>query len=183
MPRKVKLMAMVAALMVTFAVVSQANASLVTEFVKFTATDFSFDPPFTTVEGSFTVTYDPTVLYDDETSGITLNSLNIELGSPLAFSYHNHSLQVGGLNAGVIGVDPGTDDFNLWIWDFPMESEGLFFIYSQYLTPPYVTGSRWFSYTITVEASEVTPIPLPSGILLFGSGLLGLTGWRRLRKS
>ncbi len=44
-----------------------------------------------------------------------------------------------------------------------------------------VTPGAWGSGTIS---NELVPIPLPSTVLLLGSGLLGLGGWRaRLRKS
>jgi hypothetical protein len=34
-----------------------------------------------------------------------------------------------------------------------------------------------------VFANFLQPVPLPSTVLLLGSGLLGLAGWRRYRKS
>lgn len=39
---------------------------------------------------------------------------------------------------------------------------------------------RAFLYGVTVGAN---PVPLPPTVLLLGSGLLGLAGWRRIRKS
>jgi hypothetical protein len=48
------------------------------------------------------------------------------------------------------------------------------------------TGGDWSSYVqpkyIWVEAAELSPVPLPSALLLLGSGLAGLAGWRRFRK-
>jgi hypothetical protein len=37
--------------------------------------------------------------------------------------------------------------------------------------------------TITAITIDTTCVPLPGALLLLGSGLLGLTGWRRVRKS
>jgi hypothetical protein len=37
--------------------------------------------------------------------------------------------------------------------------------------------------TNVAEWLAATPVPLPPGLLLLGSGLLGLAGWRRFRKS
>ena len=64
--------------------------------------------------------------YTDETSGITLDSLNIALGSPLSFSYNPSGgalpgvLVVGGVNDGaqIVKYSPSTDDFWLFISDF-----------------------------------------------------------------
>ena len=39
----------------------------------------------------------------------------------------------------------------------------------------YFTDYKFWSYS-------QTPVPLPPTVLLFGSGLLGLAGWRRFRK-
>jgi len=68
-----------------------ADAALVHDLVTFTASGFTsaFGEPVPTdpVTGSFTITFDPTQTYVDQTVGITLNSLNISLGSTLAFDY------------------------------------------------------------------------------------------------
>jgi hypothetical protein len=54
----------------------------------------------------------------------------------------------------------------------------------------YLEGSGPIPSTITSQASgtlmityEYTPVPLPGTFVLLGSGLLGLVGWRRFRKS
>jgi hypothetical protein len=39
------------------------------------------------------------------------------------------------------------------------------------------------SLSFRVAQVDLTPIPLPAGALLMGSGLLGLVGWRRFRKA
>jgi hypothetical protein len=72
-----------------------ANAALVTELVTFSANTFQeytypgytpASPPEDPVTGSFIITFDPTLTYNDSTD-ITLTSLNIDLGSALVFSY------------------------------------------------------------------------------------------------
>jgi hypothetical protein len=40
-----------------------------------------------------------------------------------------------------------------------------------------------FTFWIPVVDSKTQPVPLPPSTLLLGSGLLGLVGWRRFRKS
>jgi len=37
-------------------------------------------------------------------------------------------------------------------------------------------------YSYTLDTLRYQPVPLPGSLLLLGSGLLGLAGWRRLRK-
>jgi hypothetical protein len=55
----------------------------------------------------------------------------------------------------------------LWMW----EHEGMSYTV--------VTGRAG---TWTAEGPVGLPVPLPAAVLLLGSGLLGLAGWRRLRK-
>lgn len=43
--------------------------------------------------------------------------------------------------------------------------------------PKWLSGEGFFQLTL-----PITPVPLPSTLLLLGSGLLGLVGWRRFRK-
>jgi hypothetical protein len=77
--------------------------------------------PVTQVAGSFTVTFDPALgTIVDQTSGITVNSLNVTVGSPIAFSYsaaNSHELQIGGLDQGTNGLTDGVSDFLLDIFD------------------------------------------------------------------
>src|SRR5271168_1696950 len=116
----------------SFAVGAQAaNAALVNDLVTFSASGFTsaFGQPVPTdpVTGSFTITFDPTQTYIDQTIGITLKSLNISLGSALAFDYsptgNTHGaadeLVVGGLQEGADSVllSPTVfDDFDLHIF-------------------------------------------------------------------
>jgi hypothetical protein len=105
-----------------------ATAATVTDLVTFSATDFtcvaSCPTPVDPVTGSFTITFDPTQTYTDETAGISLNSLGIALDSSLAFDYSPTSmgavtgasadeLVVGGLADTVnkIQIEPSTNDF------------------------------------------------------------------------
>jgi hypothetical protein len=36
--------------------------------------------------------------------------------------------------------------------------------------------------TLIIHTNDAAPIPLPGALLLFGTGLLSLAGWRKLRK-
>ena len=74
--------------------------------------------------GSFTILFDPTLTYTNSTTAITLNSLNITLGSALSFDYSptgngNGSadeLVVGGVEEGAIS--PSANDLYLHIDTF-----------------------------------------------------------------
>jgi hypothetical protein len=77
----------------TCATIAGAQASTVTETYTFTLDNFvdivgSSPPPITSVSGSFTLTFDPTVAVSDQTTGITVNSLTsgIVTDSPIGFS-------------------------------------------------------------------------------------------------
>jgi hypothetical protein len=46
----------------------------------------------------------------------------------------------------------------------------------------YGTDGSYYNDTTGLSAT-ITTVPVPSTLLLLGSGLLGLGGWRRFRKS
>ncbi len=84
-----------AALAATALTAVAASAAPVTYDVTFSASGFTAFPggsaPTDPVTGEFTITLDTTQTYSTPTTGttagITLNNLNINLGSPLSFSY------------------------------------------------------------------------------------------------
>jgi hypothetical protein len=185
-----------------------AMAAPVTDDVTFSATSFSGGaPPLYTggtaptdpVTGSFTITFDPTKTYLDSTTGITLGSLNIALGSALSFDYSPNSytigvttfdageLVVGGLDAGACCVEltPSTfDDFYLQILNFASTPA-----FNQLGYTIAANGDYFYSATGSSGGSvSVTPVsatPLPAALPLFATGLgaMGLFGWRRKRKA
>lgn len=83
--RKVSFAAVVGVLLLTLAMAPLASAATVTDLVTFSASGFSAGAPVDPVVGSFTITFDPAVSVTDA-STITLNSLNIALGSTLVFT-------------------------------------------------------------------------------------------------
>src|SRR6185369_3663992 len=90
------------------------------------------------VIGAFTLTLDPTIDYNLETSGISLDNLNLALGSALLFSYHPTTdfLLVGGAANGLPVVN-GTDDFAVTVVNFTSGSPGIGdMIYSQISIAP-----------------------------------------------
>jgi hypothetical protein len=179
-----------AALLATLA---SAHAATVTRTVTFSATGFSSNPipgpiPADPVTGSFDITLDNTQNYSNQTAGITLDSLNIALGSALSFNYlpANDQLVVGGLDSGACctNVIPAGDDFALYINGFLFGTPTL----AQFFYTQTAAGNRFFlSHTGTVSVSEpnVGATPLPGALPLFAAGLgaLGLMASRRKRKA
>jgi PEP-CTERM motif len=108
-----------------------ATAATVTETYKFTLNDLTdiignSTAPVSPVTGSFTVTFDPLGSYNNETSGIVENSLNVPIAAPLAFSYFYDGnpndpqfMSIGGDNSisvcgnGAGNICSGTNDFVL----------------------------------------------------------------------
>ena len=134
MSRKAALIGMVAGLVLISTMVFHAHADMMSYYVTFSASGFPTGAPVDPVVGSFTITFDPTQSYTEETSGITLNSLNINLGSEFGFDYApapTPIIIVGGIRTGVHGITPGTDDFFLPILYFPGN-------------PEFSQGFQWF---------------------------------------
>ena len=173
---------------------------LVNDLVTFTASGFTsaFGQPVPTdpVTGSFTITFDPTQTYVDQTIGITLNSLNISLGSALAFDYSPtgntngdaDELVVGGLQAGAgsVYLSPTVyDDFYLHILTY---SSTPTFQQVGYTTSSATADTNYFytdlpdsgagSVTVTPITGS-TPEPATWAMMLAGFAGLGFLGYRR----
>jgi len=148
--------------------------------------------PTDPVTGSFTITFDPTMTYADSTSGITLNSLNISLGSALAFNYSPSSqtvdgttyaageLVVGGIGdgAGDVTFSPATNDFWLFVNTFTTSPS-----FDQVGYAQVAAGNNLFFTTnqtgsVSVEPAPV-PIPAAGWLLLSALAGLGLVSQRK----
>lgn len=149
---------------------------------------FSQAAPVSPVAGSFTITFDPTLTYTDQTAGITLKNLNIALGSALSFSFSPtgpsaNELVVGGAQdgAGLIFFNPPSDDFYLQITNFTTTPTFNQLGYSQ---TSLVSQNLFFTPTPPDGLSSVTvtraiAVPEPATIVLLGSTLLALGATRR----
>jgi hypothetical protein len=145
-----------------------ASAHEVGAFVYFSGAGFTSafgNPvPVDPVTGTFFITFDPTQTYTDETSGITLNSLNIGLDSALSFDYSPtgnangaaDELVVGGLEDGASSISLGSTgaDFYLHIFTFLADAT-----YGQIGYSPNSGGENNTSYFYTPALDDGLPAP------------------------
>ncbi len=147
---------------------------------------FGGTAPVSPVGGSFNISFDPTVSYLNQTAGITLDSLYINLGSPLSFSYEpgNDVLRVGGLSGGadIIYFNPPSDDFWLYLGNFASGTPT--FLQLGYTQANFDPLNYFYTGNLTGGVG-VSPTPLPASLPLFASGLglLTMVGLRRCKAS
>ena len=161
-----------------------AEATVIAKTFIFSASSFSPAAPTTPVNGSVTVTWNNAAdIPTDTTAGITLNSLNISLGSAIAFNYFVASgpftdlLLIGGLANGAGGINAGTNDFFLRI---PGASTATpVFSAFQYTTAG--TSQFFVASSGTVTSTNFTAAPEPMTLALLTPALLGLAAARRRR--
>jgi hypothetical protein len=169
-----------------------ASAAVQTDNISFSAGGFIsvYGQPVPTdpVTGSFAITFDPTLTYTDSTAGITLDSLNIPLGSALSFSYSltgGGELVVGGIadGAGAIQISPSTDDFYLHIFTFTTTPTFQQLGYSEAaLNPSYFYNDLTNGGSGSVSVTAV-PEPTTWAMMLLGFAGLGFAGYRRTKQA
>jgi hypothetical protein len=175
-----------------------ANAALVHDLVTFSATDFTTGvppgpAPVDPVTGSFTISFDTTKTYTDETAGITLNSLNIPLDSSISFDYSPTmtptvlagELIVGGVfegaNAILLGSPIPESDFYLHIYTFAATTTFQQLGYAEAGGGYFYTAGETGTVTVTPITSGV-PEPSTWAMMLLGFAGLGYAGYRRARE-
>ncbi|MCC6492095.1 MAG: hypothetical protein IT424_03635 [Pirellulales bacterium] len=176
-----------------------ASASPVTLNVQFTAASMQVfvgagPAPVDPVTGEFVITYDPAIAVTDNTSDISLVSLNIALGSALSFSYDPAGsafapagrLRVGGVfgadslgtGADRVQYAPATNDFWLYINDFATSPTFEQLGYSQT-----ASGNQLFGTVNSTGATVVKVVPEPASLFLAGLMLSGAGAFARMRRS
>lgn len=137
-------------------------------------------PPANPVVGSITVTFDPTLgLIANQTTGITVHSLNVTVSSPTAFSYsaaNTDEIQIGGLDQGTGGLTEGTNDFLVDIFDASGPTP--FFGNLDYTIFATTVATGQFSSfgpvsradgTVTLEPA---PVPEPTSLSILSAGII-----------
>jgi hypothetical protein len=186
-----------------------AVAAPITENLTFSLAGFvdisgtSIPPPITLITGSITVTYDPALSYDNDTTDLVVHYLNgITVGSTLGFTYGNGLLEFGGIANDADFVDFQTNDlvvaFNVTNPNAPT--------FVPCSTPGYTCGvytgsalvdaagytqanstTGWFYGVPQSSVSPTLPssVPEPTTMGLFGFGLTAAaaTARRRFRKA
>lgn len=184
-PTQVILFLFLIVLLVAVGQPKQVQAALITQNVTFTASGFQDRlPPTFTITGSFTITYDPSVSTGPTATGLSLTSLSgmtladtpFEFIETAPVPYTNPpvtGLEVGGylaLTAGFPIHYPDTFrlgysvDYNTGDWIFPS------------LSGFQINGEMGGLVDADTLTLSVTTVPLPPSALLFGVGLLGLSG-------
>jgi hypothetical protein len=197
------------ALAAVFLVPASSRAATITENLSFNLTGFvdiggtNTAPPIPTITGAITVTYDPTLSYDNDTTDIVVHSLTgITVGSPLGFTYQDGFLEFGGTQNDSDFVVENTNDLVV-AFDVTNPSAPVFIPCS---TPGYTCGvatgsslvdaagytlvgynTGWF-YGVQSTVSPTLPpapasAPEPATTALLGAGLAGLAVISRRRPS
>jgi hypothetical protein len=195
---------------------SAARAGDITENLTFNLTGFvdisgsNIPPPITTITGSITVTYDPSLTYDNDTTDIVVHSLTgITVGSPLGFTYQGGYFEFGGVQNDANSVFTNTNDLVV-AFNVSDPADPTFIPCS---TPGYTCGiytgsnlvdaagytqaaydTAWFYGAKSTVSPTLPPstVPEPSSLALFGvavlaygvkRGVFGIVLRRRARQS
>jgi PEP-CTERM motif len=181
---------------------SLAKASIITETITFhlsgfqDATGNANTAPFSSVDGSFTLTYDPSLSYDNDTADIMMDSLTgVGNDVPVGFSYEDGVLGIGGTLNQVDEVAVGTDDFAFYLdtssptapafitCGMAGVSCGIFTSDAQVLAAGYATSGTTGFYLAGPTSSSVSAsvVPEPSTLASLSTGLLAIAGAMRRR--
>jgi hypothetical protein len=173
--RKAVLAALLMVLTLTAAVVAPASADLYTVHVNATG----FGGPVSAIQADLNFNFDPTVT--TVVTGVVQSMTNLVATGigPLTPTVNNSIYN--GIFPGHVFVSYSTPDDRLILGEFGFPWT--------FTTTPITTAAYYVKVTeghyIGWLASNATAtvVPLPPAVLLLGTGLLGLVGWRGFRKS
>jgi PEP-CTERM motif len=191
------------------------SAGTITETYNFTLGGFvdigavpPVTPPVSQISGSVTVTFDPTMNYDNDTTNLVVNSYHgPALDSPLGFTYIGSGVDAGDFFLGGTEndsdfVSEGTNDFAL-AYSLKNPSAPTFLLCngagivcgletgsSAYIASGYTSSadpnSLWFAAVVNSNPTGGAPgVPEPStwAMMLAGLAGLGFVGYRRTKQS
>jgi hypothetical protein len=157
---------------------NRAGAEPITLSFAFVASGFGVGAPVDPVSGSFFITFDNSQNLAEQTRGITISNLSIDLDSSPGFAYGAVAdvLILGSSLNGVQTLVPGTNDFLFGIRNASTQPRAAFgFSYSQASAVAVYRGAA----TLTAAPA---PIPEPATFTLVGAGAaLALLKRRRHR--
>ncbi len=184
---------------------SPASAGVVSTTINFSLGGFldinsttPVPPTVSNISGSFTVTFDPTLSYDNDTTDITVHSFSgTTVDSTLGFTYSpsNQFLFFGGLQNDADFVVIGTNDFVLSLdmadindptlipCNGPGIECGAATGNGAYDASGYTSTSSYTALWFIAAAQSQVATPEPTGAALLVVGLLGLGLVRRYRQS
>ena len=181
------------AAVLTALTVAPANATVVTKTYYFESDPvnsyYFTPPPRSVVRGQFTITLDDALEFYNRTTGVTLDALNIPLGSAFAVNHWpsipfisvKNTFQIGGLQNTVNVTTMGTDDFFLEFTDEP--GEGPRFRNLGYVRAGVPDGFFSFSGRVsTTPIASGVPEPGTWAMMIGGFGFAG-SAFRRARKN
>lgn len=193
-------MSKVAAFLALGLVAGSALAAPITETISFSLSGFvdisgNTPPPDPLVTGSFTLNYDPSLTYDNDTTDITVHYLTgVTVDSALGFTYQNGYLEFGGIQNDADLVFSNTNDIVV-AFNVTNPADPQFIPCS---TPGYTCGNYTGSslveaagYTVVgsntgwfygAPQSTVSTAPEPAPLVLFGLGLGAVALVRPARK-